>query len=87
MFRRALNPSLAMKILTDTMKCNTLKNNVTVTAAVAANAQTGAAAIPATTTINQYRWYAKAIQYDQIYREARAAQWEDYGGNFKGRDL
>jgi len=87
MFRRALNPSLAMKILTDTTKCNTLENDITVTAAVAANAQTGAAAIPATTTINQHGWYAKAIQYDQIYREARATQREDYGGNFKNRDL
>jgi len=87
MFRRTLNPSLAMKILTDTTKCNTLENDVTVTAAVAANAATGTATIPATTTTNQYRWYAKAIQYDQIYQEARAAQQEDHGGNFKTRDL
>jgi len=87
MFRRALNPSLAMKILTDTTKCNTLENDVTVTAGVAANATTGAAAIPATTTINKHGWYAKAIQYDQIYREAHAAQREDYGGNFRSRDL
>jgi len=81
MFRRALNPSLAMKILTDTTKNNTLKNDVIVTAAVAANGTTRAAAIPATTTINKYGWYAKAIQYNQIYREAlrcpmRRLQWK-----------
>ena len=84
MFRRALNPSLAMKILTDTTKSNTLENDAMVTTGVAANITTGAAMIPATTTINKYGWYAKAIQYDQIYQEAHATQQEDYGGNFKG---
>ena len=66
MFRRALNPSLAMKILTDPAKSNTLENQTTTTAAVPAVGNTPA--VPATTTVNAYGWYAKAIQYDQIYR-------------------
>jgi hypothetical protein len=92
MFRRSLNPSLAMKILTDTDKSNTLENITTTTPAVAAVAATqntpAIPATPATTTINKFGWYAKAIQYDQIYREARAAQNEDRNGSFyKPRDL
>ena len=87
MFRRALNPSLAMKILTDTTKANTLENEVTITPAVAAVTAAGniaaIPAVPATITIDKYGWYAKAIAYDQIYREARAAQKEDHGGNSK----
>jgi hypothetical protein len=85
MFRRALNPSLAMKILTDPAKSNTLENQTTTTAAVPAAGNI--AAIPAITTIDAYGWYAKAIQYDQIYREARATQREDSSGNFKPRDF
>jgi hypothetical protein len=65
MFRRTLNPSLAMKILTDPMKGNTLENQITVTPAVAMAGQTPV--IPAPITIDKYGWYAKAIQYDQIY--------------------
>ena len=76
-----------MKILTDTTKADTLENDVTVTPAVAAVAAAGNVAaipaVPAITTINKYGWYAKAIAYDQIYREARAAQKEDHGGNSK----
>jgi len=83
MFRRTLNPSLAMKILTDITKANTLENETTTTAAVAARNVAATPAIPAMTTINRYGWYAKAIQYDQIYREARTAQKEDHGGNSK----
>jgi hypothetical protein len=74
MFRRSLNPSLAMKILTDTDKSNTLENDTTTTPGVAAVAATqntlAIPAIPAVTTINKYGWYSKAIQYNQIYREA-----------------
>ena len=80
MFRRALNPSLAMKILTDPAKSNTLENQTTTTAAVPAIGN--APAVPATTTINAYGWYAKAIQYDQIYRDARSAQREDRGNKY-----
>ena len=85
MFRRALNPSLAMKILTDPARSNTLENQMTTTAAIPAIGN--APAVPATTTIIAYGWYAKAIQYDQIYREARAAQREDSTGNFRSRDF
>jgi hypothetical protein len=92
MFRRSLNPSLAMKILTDPDKSNTLEDIVTIipaTAAVAATQNTPATpGTPATTVISKYGWYSKAIQYDQIYREARAAQNEDRGGSFyKSREL
>jgi hypothetical protein len=85
MFRRTLNPSLAMKILTDPMKGNTLENQIMVTPAVTAAGQTPAT--PTTTTIDKYGWYAKAIQYDQIYREAHAAQQEDSRGSYRNRDL
>jgi hypothetical protein len=36
--------------------------------------------------VTQVRWFSKAIQYDQIYRDARAAQREDRGGNYKNND-
>jgi len=74
-----------MKVLTDTTKSNTLKNQVTVTTAVAVAGNIPA--VPATTTVNKYGWYAKAIQYDQIYQEARAAQREDHGGNSRFKEF
>jgi hypothetical protein len=86
MFRRSLNPSLAIKILTDTDKSNMLENITTMIPAIAAVAATqttpAVQATPAMTVVNKFGWYAKAIQYDQIYREARAAQNEDRNGNF-----
>ena len=65
MFRRVLNPSLAMKILTDPKKVNALENDRN-----------------ADGTHRKYGWFAKAIQYDQIYRDARAAQQEDRRGSY-----
>ena len=53
LFRRILNPSLAMKILTDPAKAAKLENEKAVDG-----------------TVTRYRWYHKAIQYDQIYRDA-----------------
>lgn len=70
MFRRTLNPSLAIKVLTDPSKPDKLEDT------------------PATaTTAIKYGWYSKAIQYDQIYQDARNAQQEDYGGNPKNRNF
>jgi len=50
MFQRILNPSLAMKILTDIDKSNSLEDTTT-----------------AMNAVDKYRWFSKAIQYDQIY--------------------
>ena len=64
MFRWILNPSLAMKILTDPNKSNTLED------------------LKFRGVITQPRWFSKAIQYDHIYRDARAAQREDRSSNY-----
>ena len=53
MFRRTLNPSLAMKILTDPDKANTLENTRKTDG-----------------SLDKQGWFTKAIQYDQIYRDA-----------------
>jgi len=53
MFRRVLNPSLAMKIMTDADKANTLEDSRT-----------------AGGEVDRHGWFSKAIQYDQIYRDA-----------------
>jgi hypothetical protein len=68
MFRRVLNPSLAMKIMTDPNKHNTLED------------------LKFMGAVSQPRWFSKAIQYDQIYQDARAAQREDRGSNYKSND-
>jgi hypothetical protein len=68
MFRRVLNPSLAMKIMTDPNKSNTLEDS------------------KFRGVVVQPGWFSKAIQYDQIYRDARAAQREDRGNNYKSND-
>jgi len=69
MFRRILNPSLAMKILTDADKPITLED---------IHREDG--------SFYKYGWFAKAIQYDQIYRDARSAQNQDRGGNYDNRN-
>jgi len=69
MFRRILNPSLAMKILTDADKPITLED---------IHREDG--------TFYKYGWFSKAIQYDQIYRDARSAQNQDRGGNYDNRN-
>ena len=69
MFWRVLNPSLAMKILTDIDKSNTLEDTKTAGGAV-----------------NKHGWFAKAIQYDQIYQDTRATQREDRRGNYNNND-
>jgi hypothetical protein len=68
MFRRVLNPSLAMKIMTDPNKSNTLEDT------------------KYRGVVTQSGWFSKAIQYDQIYRDARAAQREDRSSNYKSND-
>jgi hypothetical protein len=69
MFRRVLNPSLAMKIMTDLNKSNTLEDS------------------KFRGVVVQSGWFSKAIQYDQIYRDAWAAQREDRGNDNKNRSL
>jgi len=64
-----LNLSLAMKILTDIDKSNSLEDTKT-----------------ATNAVDKYGWFSKAIQYDQIYRDARSAQREDRGGNYNNNN-
>ena len=36
----------------------------------------------ATGAVDQYGWFSKAIQYDQIYQDTQAAQQEDHGNNY-----
>jgi len=69
MFQWVLNPSLAMKILTNIDKSNTLKDTKT-----------------AMNAIDKYGWFSKAIQYDQIYRDAWSMQREDWGGNYSNNN-
>jgi len=63
-----------MKNLTDIEKSNTLEDAKT------------AATATALSTVSKHGWFSKAIQYDQIYQDAWAAQWEDCGGNYNNNN-